>query len=96
MKKITVYQSDFHGGSEISKHKSVKEAIETALKHSCKECKCGGPRVALRIYSDYPSVDLMPEYFYYKSMGLDKAQAIQRVSEYFSEYFSEYWKETQK
>lgn len=70
----TVYHNDFHGGHEIARHKSIKAALKTVLKHQCIECQCLGPHIEDADGADADNI--ITAYNYHRYTGKTKAEAI--------------------
>lgn len=46
METYTVIANKFHGSDILYHGKSLAQAIRVARKHTCGECKCGGPEIS--------------------------------------------------
>ena len=73
MENYTVVNSDFHGASPISRHRTLSGALRSAIKTDCTRCTCGGTQI---IGESGAMPELKIAYDYYRYVGRDKADAI--------------------
>lgn len=63
MATYTVYQNKFHGGIEISRHRSMAAALKKVIAHRCVECRCGGPTIEADDDTDISGLLIAYDYY---------------------------------
>ena len=82
-----VPQNEFHGGSVISNHRSLRSALKSALKNDCVLCTCGGPLIT------GVDFDILTAYdYHYYTKNITKPEAIElAVGEVLKDNYKDIW-----